>query len=88
MDRVKLITDRLIAVLSPESIEVIDEGHKHVGHAGAQSGKGHFELNIVAASFSDQNLVARHRMIYDALAELMDNEIHALSINAYAPEEI
>lgn len=88
MDRVKLINERLTSVLSPESIEVIDESHKHAGHAGAKSGKGHFEVNIVAVGFTDQNLVTRHRMIYQALDEIMENEIHALSINAYSPEEI
>ena len=77
-----------LAVLEPTVLEIIDESHKHAGHAGARGGGGHYVLNIVAAQFSGNNTVARHRMIYSALGELMKREIHALTIQAHAPDEI
>jgi BolA family transcriptional regulator, general stress-responsive regulator len=77
-----------LAVLNPTVIEIIDESHKHAGHAGARDGGGHYVLNIVSARFSGNNTVARHRMIYSALGELMKREIHALTIQARTPDEI
>jgi BolA family transcriptional regulator, general stress-responsive regulator len=77
-----------LAALEPTVLEIIDESHKHAGHAGAREGGGHYVLNIVSAQFSGSNTVARHRMIYSALGELMKREIHALTIQAHAPEEI
>jgi BolA protein len=87
MDRVTAIRDRLTEALAPESLEVIDESHKHIGHAGAASGAGHFVVSIVTDKFKDQNLVQRHRMVYQAVDDLMPGEIHALSIQAFSPEE-
>jgi BolA protein len=87
MDRVAAIERALTAAFEPESLEVVDQSHMHAGHAGARSGGGHFDVTIVAASFAGTNQVQRHRMIYQALGELMSGEIHALSIKAYAPEE-
>ena len=69
-------------------LEIIDESHKHAGHAGARDGGGHYVLRIVSARFAGKNTVARHRMIYSALGELMKREIHALTIQASAPDEI
>jgi BolA protein len=77
-----------LAVLNPTVLEIVDESHKHAGHAGAREGGGHYVLNIVSSQFSGSNTVARHRMIYSALGELMKREIHALTIQANAPEEI
>ena len=77
-----------LAVLNPTILEIIDESHKHAGHAGARDGGGHYVLNIVSAQFAGNNTVARHRMIYSALGELMKREIHALTIRAHAPDEI
>lgn len=79
--------DRL-AALSPESVEILDESGAHVGHAGAKDGGGHYQLIIVAQAFAQQPLQARHRMVYAALGTLMQKEIHALAIKAYAPDEI
>jgi BolA protein len=76
-----------LAALNPTVLEIIDESHKHAGHAGARDGGGHYVLNIVSAQFSGKNTVARHRMIYSALGELMKREIHALTILARAPDE-
>jgi BolA protein len=77
-----------LAVLDPTVLEIIDESHKHAGHAGARDGGGHYVLNIVSAQFAGNNTVARHRMIYSALGELMKREIHALTIQARTPDEI
>ena len=77
-----------LAVLDPTILEIIDESHKHAGHAGARDGGGHYVLNIVSAKFAGNNTVARHRMIYSALGELMKREIHALTIQARTPDEI
>ena len=72
-----------LAALDPMSLEIIDESHKHAGHAGA----GHYLLDIVSEQFSGKKTVARHRMIYSALGELMKREIHALTIRAHTPDE-
>jgi BolA protein len=81
------IRERL-AALEPESIEVRDDSHRHVGHEGAKGGGGHFSLVIVSKRFSGVAAQARHRMVYDALGPLMQRDIHALAIEARAPEEI
>jgi BolA protein len=80
--------EEYLAALQPEALEVLDESAQHAGHAGAQSGGGHFRLVIVSKAFCGKPGQARHRMIYDALAPLMKKDIHALSIRAYAPEEV
>jgi len=77
-----------LAVLDPVSLDIIDESHRHARHAGAREGGGHYVLNIVSAQFAGKNTVARHRMIYLALAEMMKSEIHALTIQAQAPNEL
>ncbi|MBS0354108.1 MAG: BolA family transcriptional regulator [Proteobacteria bacterium] len=76
-----------LAVLAPSAIELIDDSHLHAGHAGARSGGGHYRLAIVSAAFSGKNTVARHRLIYDTLGDLMRREIHALAIQARTPDE-
>ena len=88
MSRVETIEARLNSALSPESMDIVDDSHKHAGHAGAKSGGGHFDLTIVSEQFPGLNTVMRHRLIYDALGEMMQTDIHALSIKAYSPEEI
>jgi stress-induced morphogen len=84
-DRVAEIESRLRAAFDPDEILVKDQSHLHAGHAGARDGKGHFEVRIVSNAFAGHNRVSRHRMIYDALGDLMQTDIHALSINAIAP---
>ena len=77
-----------LAVLQPESLELEDESERHRGHAGYREGGGtHWRLTIVARAFAGQPTVARHRMVYAALGELMQHPIHALAIQARAPEE-
>ena len=77
-----------LAVLAPESLEILDESSKHAGHEGARAGGGHYRLVIVSREFAGQPVQRRHRMVYDALGPMMHKEIHALAIKAYAPGEI
>lgn len=86
-DRVAQIRDRLASAFSPDSLEVLDESHRHIGHEGARDGRGHFRVRMVAAAFSGKPLLARHRDIYDALGSLMETDIHALAIEARTPAE-
>jgi len=81
------IRERL-ASLQPQRLELIDESEAHRGHAGYRDGGGtHWRLTIVAPAFSGQPTVARQRMVYQALGDLMQHPIHALAITARAPEE-
>lgn len=77
-----------LSPLSPESLEVFDDSHEHAGHAGARDGGGHYQLVIVSREFAGKPQVARHRLVYQALADLMPGRIHALAIRAYTPEEM
>jgi BolA protein len=72
--------------LQPSAIEVQDDSHLHAGHAGAREGR-HFSVRITSARFAGCNRVARHRLVYDALRLLMPAGIHALAIEARAPDE-
>ena len=82
----ELIRERL-AALKPVTVDLRDESEQHAGHAGAASGGGHWQLTIVSEAFRGKNAVARHRMIYEALGDLMKRDIHALKIEAFAPEQ-
>lgn len=84
--RIAMIREKLEASFNPSRLEIIDESHKHAGHAGARGG-GHFVVHIVAEQFAGKNPIQRHRMVYDAMGELMQTEVHALSIKAEAPAE-
>jgi BolA protein len=86
-ERIEMIRERLTQTLQPAELEIIDESAKHAGHAGAASGGGHFIVNIVAVAFNDKTLIQRHRLVYDAVDDIMHREIHALSIQAKTPEE-
>ncbi len=79
---------RRLGALAPERLELVDESAKHVGHAGARpGGNTHWRLTIVSAAFAGKSTVARHRLVYAALGDLMQNPIHALAIVARAPGE-
>ena len=86
MNRMNRIRN-LLSALQPVRIELVDDSHKHAGHAGARAGGGHYRLTIVSAQFVGKPTVARHRMIYSALGEMMKHEIHALHITACTPDE-
>ena len=77
-----------LAALEPRRIELVDESEQHHGHAGWKEGGGtHWKLLIESASFAGKSTLARHRLVYQALGDLMENPIHALSIAARAPGE-
>ena len=84
-DRVARIEAALSLAFAPSRLEVLDESHKHVGHAGARDGRGHFAVNIVAPAFAGMAPLARHRAVYAALGDMMQTDIHALSIQAEPP---
>lgn len=76
----------LQAALQPESLSVTDDSHLHAGHAGAREGR-HFSVRVVSARFGGTSRVQRHRLVYDALQELIPQGIHALAIDARTPGE-
>ena len=77
---------RLRAGLQPTQLQLQDDSHQHAGHAGAKEG-GHYSLHIVSERFAGLGRVARHRLVYHCMAELMQQGIHALAIDARAPDE-
>ena len=82
------INERLIS-LKPTQLEIVDDSSAHIGHAGAaESGGGHFNLLIVSDIFENKNALERHRLVYSKLADLIPNQIHALSLRAYTPDEM
>lgn len=85
--RVEMIRERLEQALQPEGLEVIDESHLHVGHPGARDGRGHFRVRIVSPLFHGLPRLARHRRVYAAMGELMQTDIHALTIEAFSENE-
>jgi BolA protein len=87
MNRVERIQALLQSALTPAECLVDDESHLHAGHAGAASGGGHYRLRLVSAHFDGLGKVARHRLVYDALHEMMPQEIHALAMTLLTPGE-
>jgi BolA protein len=85
------VADRIrarLAALHPSALELIDESAAHEGHAGARpGGQTHWRLLIASPEFAGKSTVARHRMVYAALGELMQHPIHALAIRAETPDE-
>jgi len=78
------LTDRF----APTRLEIVDESHRHAGHAGARpEGETHFAVTIVSAAFAGQSRVARQRLVYHTLAEELANRVHALSLTTLAPDE-
>jgi BolA protein len=76
-----------LAPLAPTLIDIHDDSAEHAGHAGAAAGGGHFSLVIVSKAFSGQSRLARHRAVLDRVGDLIPHPVHALAIQAYAPEE-
>ena len=85
--RMQRIEERLKLQLSPTRFELSDDSAAHRGHAGAASGAGHFSLTIISEKFEGLNRISRHRLVYDAVGDLMHTEIHALVIQALSPSE-
>lgn len=86
-ERVRRIRALLVDALQPSFIEVTDDSHRHAGHAGARGGQGHFSVDIVSAAFAGKLPLARHRLVYAALGDMMQTDIHALAIRARTPGE-
>ncbi len=84
---IDLIKQKLNLALSPKLLEVLDNSAAHAGHIGAQKGGGHYHLTIVTEMFENKSLVQRHQLIYQALGDMMKQDIHALGINALTPSE-
>lgn len=87
-DRVEQIRSRLTATFAPLECQLVDDSHLHAGHAGAASGAGHFSVRLVSDRFDGLNRLARHRLVYDCLRDMMHSDIHALNIIALAPSEV
>ena len=85
--RIARMRELLEAALAPLELAIEDDSHRHAGHAGARGGQGHFRVDIVSAAFAGKLPLARHRMVYAALDELMQADIHALSIRARSPDD-
>ncbi|HWJ07332.1 MAG TPA: BolA family protein [Steroidobacteraceae bacterium] len=86
--RSERIAERLRHALQPVELEIVDDSHLHAGHAGAADGRGHFSVRVVAERFAGLTVVRRHRLVYEAVGDLMTTDIHALSIRALAPDEV
>jgi stress-induced morphogen len=87
-ERQKRMTELLNAAFAPAQLNIEDESHLHVGHPGAASGGGHYQVRIVSSAFAGQSRVRRHQMVYQALGEMIDGDIHALGIIARTPDEL
>lgn len=85
--RVARMRALLEAAFAPEALEIADDSHRHVGHAGARDGRGHFTVELTSAAFAGLVPLARHRAVYAALGDMMQTDIHALAIQARAPGE-
>ncbi len=81
------LAERLRTALQPVELEIVDDSHLHAGHAGAADGRGHFSIHVVSERFVGLPVVRRHRLVYDAVGDMMATDIHALSIRALAPGE-
>jgi BolA protein len=82
-----LLLRQRLAALAPTHLEIEDESHRHAGHAGAKEG-GHFRLTIASTAFAGKTTVARHRLVHEAVGDLMQGRIHALAISAVLPEDV
>jgi BolA protein len=87
IDRRERIQEILEGAFSPVEILVKDQSHLHAGHAGARDGRGHFEVRIVADAFAGKSRIQRHRMVFEALGDMMQTDIHALSVHAIVPDD-
>lgn len=85
--RIERIRGLLAQALHAQSIELVDESHRHAGHAGARDGRGHFQVRIVSEDFAGLRPLQRHQLVYRCLGTLMQTDIHALSITALTPQE-
>ena len=88
MKSAEMVRERLYQDLAADFVEVEDQSHLHAGHSGAAAGGRHFEVVVVSKAFEGLATLARHRLVYQAMGDAMAQDIHALSIKAYAPGEV
>ena len=86
MSRIEKIRTALMQNFKPQKLEIFDESHLHTGHQGAKSGKGHYRVLISSELFRDIPQIKRHKMVFRALGDLLDTDIHAISIDASTPD--
>lgn len=86
-ERVASIRSRLEAAFAPTELDIVDDSHRHAGHAGAKDGRGHFNVRILSRHFSGKRTLERHRMVYAALGSMMQTDIHALGVTAISPDD-
>ena len=86
-DRIPRIRQQLETAFTPALLTIQDDSAAHQGHEGTQKGAGHYSVTIISEKFTGKSLIQRHRLVYTALAQMMEEEIHALSIQAKAPDE-
>jgi BolA family transcriptional regulator, general stress-responsive regulator len=87
VSRADRIVSELRQALHTDQVELIDDSHMHAGHAGARDGRGHFRVRVVSADFAGLRTLQRHQLVYRSLGEMMQTDIHALSITALTPDE-
>jgi BolA protein len=85
--RAERIVSELRGALHTDQVELIDDSHLHAGHAGARDGRGHFRVRVVSADFAGLRTLQRHQLVYRSLGQMMQTDIHALSIVALTPDE-
>ena len=85
--RIERMRALLEAAFAPAALEIVDDSHRHIGHAGARDGHGHFSIDVVSNCFEGLSPVARHRAVYAVLGTMLSTDIHALSIKAATPGE-
>jgi BolA family transcriptional regulator, general stress-responsive regulator len=86
-NRLERIRTSLQTGIEPEQLDLADDSHLHAGHAGARDGRGHFRVYIVSRQFATMRPLQRHQLVYRTLGDLMNTDIHALSISAFTPDE-
>jgi BolA protein len=82
------IREKLTKAFAPSALEVVNDSHRHAGHAGSPgTGESHFSVKVVSPAFAGKSRLERHRMVNDVLAEELKGKIHALAVSALTPEE-
>ena len=84
---IERIRSRLESAFAAAQVSVRDDSARHAGHEGARGGAGHFQVRIESAAFAGRSRLQRHRMVYEALADMLPGEIHALNIEAISPDD-
>jgi BolA protein len=85
INREERLREKLVARFTPLQLSIMDESHHHAGHAGAAGGQSHYRIRIVAEAFRGLSPVARHRLVYATVGDLLKTDIHALAIEALPP---